>query len=71
MQRPRAGFCLSSFDAHRFDLTDLLGRGKICWRSGCYRWSTGSYLEDQDMWRLSGLFRDVLLVAEPKTGIRT
>ncbi len=28
-----------------------------------YRWCTGSYLEDQDMWRLSGIFREVLLIA--------
>ena len=30
------------------------------------RWSDGSYLEDQDHWWLSGIHRDVLLVAKPK-----
>ena len=35
-----------------------------------YRWSDGSYLEDQDMFRLSGLHRDVYLVAKPKLQIR-
>ncbi|MFW9920255.1 MAG: glycoside hydrolase family 2 TIM barrel-domain containing protein, partial [Candidatus Thorarchaeota archaeon] len=35
-----------------------------------YRWSDGSYLEDQDMWRLSGIYRDVFLYATPSTGIR-
>ena len=35
-----------------------------------YRWSDGSYLEDQDMWRISGIFRDVDLIALPKTFIR-
>ncbi|MBU2864475.1 beta-galactosidase [Reinekea forsetii] len=33
------------------------------------RWSDGSYLEDQDMWWLSGLFRDVTLLIKPTTGI--
>lgn len=34
------------------------------------RWSDGSYLEDQDGWRLSGIYRDVFLYATPKTHIR-
>ena len=32
-----------------------------------FQWSDGSYCEDQDMWWLSGIFRDVLLLAEPET----
>lgn len=35
-----------------------------------YRWSTGSYLECQDFWRLSGIERDVVLYAQPKLAIR-
>ena len=35
-----------------------------------YRWSDGSYLEDQDMWRLSGIYRDVYLLSIPKVHIR-
>lgn len=35
-----------------------------------YRWSDGSYLEDQDMFRLSGIHRDVYLVASPKVQLR-
>lgn len=31
-----------------------------------YKWSAGAYLEDQDMWRLHGIFRDVYLTARPK-----
>lgn len=65
-----AGFCLSSFDAHRFDLTGLLAPGENLLAVKVYRWSAGSYLEDQDMWRLAGIFRDVWLVAEPEAGIR-
>ncbi|WP_163488489.1 sugar-binding domain-containing protein, partial [Escherichia coli] len=33
------------------------------------RWSDGSYLEDQDMWRMSGIFRDVSLLHKPETQI--
>ena len=34
-----------------------------------YRWSDGSYLEDQDFWRLSGIYRDVYLRAENRVAI--
>lgn len=33
------------------------------------RWCDGSYLEDQDMWRMSGIFRDVSLLHKPETRI--
>lgn len=36
----------------------------------CYRYSTGSYLEDQDFWRLSGIERDVYLSAQPKVALQ-
>ncbi len=35
-----------------------------------FRWCDGSYLEDQDMWRLSGIFRDVYLWSPPEIHIR-
>ena len=35
-----------------------------------FRWSDGSYLEDQDMWRLSGIYRDVYIYCTPKIHIR-
>ncbi|KAK8839035.1 hypothetical protein M9Y10_032501 [Tritrichomonas musculus] len=35
-----------------------------------YKYTTGSYLEDQDMWRLGGIERDVVLYSQPKTHIR-
>ena len=35
-----------------------------------YRWSDGSYLEDQDFWRLSGIFRNVYLFSTPQVHIR-
>ena len=34
-----------------------------------HQWSSGSYLEDQDMWWLPGIFRDVTLVARPADGL--
>ena len=36
-----------------------------------HQWSSGSYLEDQDMWWLSGIFRDVTLLARPATARST
>ena len=35
-----------------------------------YRWCDGSYLEDQDFWRMSGIFRDVYLFSAPKVHVR-
>ena len=36
----------------------------------CFRYSTGSYLECQDFWRLSGIERDVFLFSQPKTAVQ-
>ncbi len=44
-----------------FDLTDHLVEGENTLAAEVYRYSDGSYLEDQDFWRLSGIFRDVYL----------
>jgi beta-galactosidase len=47
-----------------FDLTDLVAPGKeIRLAVRVHQWSAGSYLEDQDMWWLSGIFREVNLIA--------
>ncbi len=48
-----------------FDLTPYLHAGRNRIAAMVLRWSDGSYLEDQDMWRLSGLFRDVTLLHKP------
>ena len=56
--------------AAEFDVTGALG-----WNGGehlavrVHQWSSGSYLEDQDMWWLSGIFRRVTLTARPAGGI--
>ena len=48
-----------------FDLTPYLRPGKNRLAVMVLRWSDGSYLEDQDMWRMSGIFRDVTLLHKP------
>jgi beta-galactosidase len=53
-----------------FDITKYLRGGKNSLSVEVYRWSDGSYLEDQDFWRLSGIQRSVFLHARPKTYIR-
>lgn len=50
-----------------FDITAYLQPGENILAVAVYRWSDGSYLEDQDFWRLSGIFRDVTLWAVPPT----
>ncbi len=44
-----------------FDITQFLKPGKNLLAVENFRWCDGSYLEDQDMWRMSGIFRDVYL----------
>ncbi|HET7625047.1 MAG TPA: glycoside hydrolase family 2 TIM barrel-domain containing protein, partial [Verrucomicrobiae bacterium] len=53
-----------------FDITKFLKPGKNLLAVENFRWSDGSYLEDQDMWRLSGIFRDVYLWSPPNIHIR-
>jgi beta-galactosidase/beta-glucuronidase len=53
-----------------FDLTPYIHTGENSLAVRVYRWSDGSFLEDQDMWFLSGIFRDVYLFATPKIHIR-
>ncbi|UQX89057.1 DUF4981 domain-containing protein [Jatrophihabitans telluris] len=58
--------------ASEFDVTSLLtassdGVNTVAVR--VHQWSSASYLEDQDMWWLSGIFRDVTLLARPSGGI--
>lgn len=53
-----------------FDLSDFLTDGENRLAVMVLRWSDGSYLEDQDMWRMSGIFRDVSLLHKPDIHIR-
>jgi beta-galactosidase len=52
-----------------FDLSDVLVAGRNRLAVLVLRWCDGSYLEDQDMWRMSGIFRDVSLLHKPATRI--
>lgn len=53
-----------------FDITDLVEPGANLIAVCVYKWSDGTYLEDQDMWRLSGIFRDVYLTSEEPDRLR-
>ena len=52
-----------------FDITPYVKRGTNRLAVEVYRWSDGSYLEDQDMWRFSGLYRSVGIWVRPQTYI--
>lgn len=53
-----------------FDITEYVHAGENVVALEVYRWSDGSYLECQDMWRISGIERDVYLYATPKLDLR-
>ncbi len=66
----KVGYSQGSMTPAEFDLTSFIKKGENKLAVEVYRWSDGSYLEDQDMWRLSGIFRDVDLFIRPKTFIQ-
>ena len=59
------GYNQNSMSPAEFDVTKYLHKGENRLAVEVYRWSDGSYLEDQDMWRLSGIFRSVQLWVRP------
>ncbi|MCD6347194.1 MAG: beta-galactosidase, partial [Bacteroidales bacterium] len=64
------GYSQGSKTPAEFNITSYLKEGKNSISVEVYRWSDGSYLEDQDFWRLSGISRDVYLYANDKVFIR-
>ncbi|WP_199269721.1 glycoside hydrolase family 2 TIM barrel-domain containing protein [Mucilaginibacter lacusdianchii] len=66
----KVGYSVNSRNAAEFDLTSYVKPGKNMIAVEVYRFTTGSYLEDQDMWRLSGIFRNVTLWSSPQEHIR-
>lgn len=60
------GYSEGSFTPAEFDVTDTVLDGENVLKVEVYKWCTGSYLEDQDMWRLSGIHRSVTLIRRPK-----
>ena len=61
----KVGYSQNSMSPAEFDVTKFLREGRNKLAVEVYRWSDGSYLEDQDMWRLSGIFREVQLWVRP------
>ena len=61
----RVGYSQNSMSPAEFDVTKYLCKGQNKLAVEVYRWSDGSYLEDQDYWRLSGIFRPVQLWVRP------
>jgi beta-galactosidase len=66
----RLGFSKDSRTPATFRLTQCLKDGDNLIAAEVLRWCDGSYLEDQDFWRLSGLFRDVELWSVPPAHVR-
>jgi beta-galactosidase len=66
----KVGYSQGSRTPSEFNVTGFLKPGENSLAVEVYRWSDGSYLEDQDFWRLSGIYRDVYLFSTPKTHIQ-
>lgn len=66
----RVGYSQGSMTPAEFNITAYLRPGENTVAAEVYRYSDGTYLEDQDMWFFSGIYRDVYLYAEPRTYVR-
>ena len=65
----KVGYAEDSKLPSEFNISSFLTKGENLIAVEVYRWCDGSYVEDQDMFRFSGIFRDVTLWAKPKSGI--
>ena len=66
----KVGYSEGSKTPAEFNLTNVLKQGENTIVLQVIRWSDGTYLEDQDFWRLSGIERGVFLYAQPKVALR-
>ncbi len=66
----RVGYSTNSRAPAEFDITKYLHAGKNVLAAEVFRFCAGSYLEDQDMWRMSGIFRNVTLWSTPVVHVR-
>lgn len=66
----KVGYSQNSRNVAEFDVTRFLKAGKNDLSVEVYRYTSGSYFEDQDMWRLSGIFRDVSIWSSPKLHVQ-
>lgn len=64
------GYSEDSKNPAEFLINDYIEPGKNVLTLKIFRWSTGSYLECQDFWRISGIERDVFLWSQPKTKVQ-
>ena len=65
----RVGYNQGGFEPAEYDITPFIRSGENDLSVQVLRFCDGSYLENQDMWRLSGIYRDVKIYAQPKTFI--
>ena len=66
----KIGYSEGSKTPAEFNITNYINKGKNSMFLQVIRWSDGTYIEDQDFWRLSGIERDVFLYAQPKIAVR-
>ena len=66
----KVGYSQGSMMPSEFDITPYVVSGENVIALRVYRWCDGSYLEDQDMWRYSGIHRDVCVYATPVVHVR-
>ena len=66
----RVGYNQGGMEPAEYDVTPWLAQGDNTLAVQVFRYCDGTYLEDQDMWRLSGIYRDVYLYAAPKVHIQ-
>jgi len=66
----KVGYDQGGMEQAEYDITPYLQQGTNDITVQVFRYCDGTYLECQDMWRLSGIYRDVYLMATPKTHIR-
>ncbi len=66
----KAGYSQGANNVAEFDITEYVKAGKNTIAVQVFRWTDGSYIEDQDMFRMSGIHRDVYLCATPKVHVR-
>ena len=64
-----AGYAEDSCLPGEFDITDCIGDGENTLAVRVFKWTDGSYLEDADHWRMSGIYRDVFLMWRPDIAI--
>ncbi len=62
----KVGYGEDAFTPHEFDITNLAQKGENSMAVEVLNYSDGSYLEDQDYWRFSGIFRDVAILTRPQ-----